>query len=133
MKPKQYILTFLFFPYYTFAQCVFVYFWNFEKRNNTNNKKRSASSTDGIKIKHQGVCHAWQKGECDRGDKCKFAHVAESPKKKQKVVVKLQKLKKVCHAWQKGNCTHGDACKFIHDMNGKNALQKDSNGEWIYN
>jgi hypothetical protein len=61
------------------------------------------------------VCYAFQKGECTRGDACRFSHTegggggggfggggGGAP---------------VCYAFQKGECTRGDACRFSHDPN----------------
>ena len=61
------------------------------------------------------VCYAFQKGECTRGDSCRFSHGeaggggggggggwAGAPP---------------CYAFQKGECTRGDACRFSHDPN----------------
>jgi hypothetical protein len=58
------------------------------------------------------VCYAFQKGECTRGDACRFAHGEGggggggggfgAP---------------VCYAFQKGECTRGDGCRFSHDPN----------------
>jgi hypothetical protein len=65
------------------------------------------------------VCYAFQKGECTRGDACRFAHGegggggggggfgggggGGAP---------------VCYAFQKGECTRGDGCRFSHDGGG---------------
>ena len=64
------------------------------------------------------VCYAFQKGECTRGDACRFSHVegggggggggygggggGGAPP---------------CYAFQKGECTRGDSCRFSHDPN----------------
>jgi len=65
------------------------------------------------------VCYAFQKGECTRGDSCRFSHTeggggggggggyggggGGAP---------------VCYAFQKGECTRGDACRFSHTEGG---------------
>jgi cleavage and polyadenylation specificity factor subunit 4 len=67
------------------------------------------------------VCYAFQKGECTRGDQCRFSHSeggggggggggfggggggGGAP---------------VCYAFQKGECTRGDACRFSHTEGG---------------
>ena len=64
------------------------------------------------------MCYAFQKGECTRGDACRFSHVegggggggggygggggGGAPP---------------CYAFQKGECTRGDSCRFSHDPN----------------
>jgi len=42
----------------------------------------SSWSTGPKRKKPQRVCHAFQKGECNRGEKCHFDHV-EAPVKKK--------------------------------------------------
>ena len=62
------------------------------------------------------VCYAFQKGECTRGDSCRFSHTMRdgyggggggggggAP---------------VCYAFQRGECTRGDACRFSHTEGG---------------
>lgn len=82
-----------------------------------------------------GVCFAWQKGECERGDTCKFNHfetattestveVAEDVKQKKKRNRKSKKSKKskadpdavqTCREFDKsGECKYGDDCKYAH-------------------
>ena len=55
----------------------------------------------------QRFCLPFQKGECKRGDLCKFAHVLGS----------VSNFKGACFAFERtGSCEKGDACKFSHDM-----------------
>jgi hypothetical protein len=69
-----------------------------------------------------GACFAFQKGECTRGDACRFAHdqgggggEAGPGRKRQKVAKPRGGLKHLCHEFeQRGGCAHGDACKFAH-------------------
>ena len=66
------------------------------------------------------VCYAFQRGECTRGDACRFSHTegpngggggggygsgggGSAP---------------VCYAFQRGECTRGDACRFSHTEGG---------------
>ena len=63
-----------------------------------------------------GVCFAFQKGECTRGDACRFSHTeggggggggfGASPRSSAP-----------CYAFQKGECSRGDSCRFSHDPN----------------
>ena len=60
-------------------------------------------------------CYAYERGECTRGENCKFSHGSEptyggfggggggTP---------------VCYAHQRGECTRGDSCKFSHEEGG---------------
>ena len=54
------------------------------------------------------VCYAFQKGECTRGDACRFSHDpnAEAP----------QRSSAPCYAFQRGECDRGDACRFSHEQ-----------------
>ncbi|VAH27411.1 unnamed protein product [Triticum turgidum subsp. durum] len=53
----------------------------------------------------RGVCYAFQKGECSRGDTCRFSH-------DEQVAVQGRG---VCYAFQKGDCSRGASCRFSHD------------------
>jgi cleavage and polyadenylation specificity factor subunit 4 len=53
------------------------------------------------------VCYAFQKGECTRGDGCRFSH---DPNAAAPV-----KSGAPCYAFQKGECSRGDGCRFSHD------------------
>ena len=59
-------------------------------------------------------CYAYERGECTRGENCRFSHGSEptyggggggggAP---------------VCYAHQRGECTRGDSCKFSHEEGG---------------
>ena len=50
-------------------------------------------------------CYAFQRGECTRGDACRFSHDPNAT---------APKASGVCYAFQKGECTRGDACRFQH-------------------
>ena len=59
-----------------------------------------------------GTCYAFQRGECDRGDSCRFSHGSSfnrgfsSPKSGN------------CFAFQRGECSRGDGCRFSHEVGG---------------
>jgi len=51
------------------------------------------------------------RGECDRGDSCRFSHDAaggDAPPRSSG--------RGVCYAFQKGECERGDACRFSHEV-----------------
>jgi hypothetical protein len=50
----------------------------------------------------KSVCFDFQKGKCQRGEKCKFAHVLSS------------KPPSPCFDFQKGKCARGEKCRFAH-------------------
>ena len=101
----------------------------------TNNKKgkggkgRSSSPVDKKKI----YCnYFFNKGGCNKGDKCLYSHSQkiydakmkgkkgrsgsrDSPRGKSKgSSSSVGPKKKVCWNWQKGTCTFGSKCKFLH-------------------
>ena len=53
-----------------------------------------------------GVCFAFVKGNCTRGDSCRFSHNKDAAP---------PKASGVCYDWQKGVCERGDACRFLHE------------------
>ena len=50
-------------------------------------------------------CYAFQAGECNRGDACRFGHFLPNH----------AGGKQPCLAWAGGGCHKGAACKFSHD------------------
>mmetsp|Transcript_69881 Transcript_69881/g.145714 ORF Transcript_69881/g.145714 Transcript_69881/m.145714 type:complete len:200 (-) Transcript_69881:92-691(-) len=61
-----------------------------------------------------GICYAWEKGTCERGDTCRFAHVGESGGNPHNPDAELGMMKR-CHRFARsGECKFGDECKFAH-------------------
>eukprot|EP00049_Salpingoeca_infusionum_P010400 m.177787 g.177787 ORF g.177787 m.177787 type:complete len:360 (+) comp14635_c1_seq2:619-1698(+) len=58
------------------------------------------------------VCYHWQRGFCERGTACKFAHPLGELTENQQTVT--PKRKDTCRHWQRGHCALGKACKFAH-------------------
>ena len=57
-----------------------------------------------------GICYAFQKGECERGDACRFSHnEAEADSST------LPKPRGICYAFNKGECDRGESCRFLHE------------------
>ncbi|KAG0613972.1 hypothetical protein M758_6G142000 [Ceratodon purpureus] len=54
--------------------------------------------------KTQGVCYAFQRGDCSNGDSCRFLHEKQE-----------ERPRRVCYAFQRGDCPNGDDCKFLHE------------------
>ena len=64
------------------------------------------------------VCYAFQRGECTRGDACRFSHEEgggggggggyDRPPSRGAPA---------CYAFQRGECDRGDSCRFSHDAN----------------
>jgi hypothetical protein len=63
------------------------------------------------------VCYAFQKGECTRGDSCRFSHT-EGGGSGGGYGGRGGGGAPVCYAFQKGECTRGDACRFSHTEGG---------------
>jgi len=73
------------------------------------------SSRGGGGGRDVGPCYAFQRGECDRGNSCRFSHDVgggggggggrggSRP---------------ICYKFQSGECDRGDGCRFSHDSNG---------------
>lgn len=56
-----------------------------------------------------GICYAFERGECDRGDRCRFSHGAASGDRG------APRSKGVCYAFQRGECERGDQCRYSHE------------------
>ena len=59
-------------------------------------------------------CYAYAKGECFRGDRCRYWHDPSIPKP--------DRSKQIgeggpCWAFAQGRCFRGDACRYSHDPN----------------
>ena len=60
------------------------------------------------------VCYAFQKGECTRGDACRFSHTEGGGGGGGGFGARPAAP---CYAFQKGECSRGDSCRFSHDPN----------------
>ncbi len=100
-----------------------------QKSENEEEKKVCASK------KFQGVCFQFQKGQCGRGENCRFSHeasldVAEGDSKTDSKTRKNKRGQNknrkvfqpdaagVCFKLLQGHCNHGERCKFSHDLEG---------------
>lgn len=78
-------------------------------------KSRGGGSGGG---KGGGPCFAFQRGECDRGDTCKFAHVMEDRDASRKTNLNAAGAaasNEVCRQFQLGKCRRGTDCRFSHE------------------
>jgi len=57
----------------------------------------------------RGICFSWRRGECHRGELCRFDHPLD-----QTICQFPDTLKGVCYQWQEGKCNRGERCQFIH-------------------
>ena len=80
-------------------------FTNFGSSGRQGSGSYGASRTSSA----SGTCYAFQRGECDRGDACRFSHeaVGDAP-------ASFSSGPKPCFQFQKGNCDRGDTCKYSH-------------------
>ena len=66
-----------------------------------------------------GVCFDFQRGECDRGDECRFSHdpdvvAAAGPAPERGPPRGGEKLDEICNNFLAGKCRYGDDCRRIH-------------------
>ncbi|GMI21996.1 hypothetical protein TeGR_g13735 [Tetraparma gracilis] len=59
-------------------------------------------------------CYAFQKGECTRGDQCRFSHDGEASGGGARPSFGADRPKGVCYAWGRGDCSRGSECRFEH-------------------
>ena len=72
--------------------------------------KNAKKARFGEGLSAKPVCYAFQRGECTRGDACRFSHDPNAGAAPQRSTAP-------CYAFQRGECTRGDACRFSHDPN----------------
>ena len=63
------------------------------------------------------VCYAYQKGECNRGEDCKFLHEINN---NVEIPARKSGGRGVCFSFQKGECEYGESCRFSHNTEGGN-------------
>ena len=66
----------------------------------------------------RGVCYAHQRGECDRGDSCRYSHDASAGAAAAGSGASGASRRVgggVCYAHQRGQCNRGDQCRFSHE------------------
>ena len=95
-----------------------------EKYINSINQNR----TDKSKAVNDTVCAFWLKGNCNKGNNCKFLHEKNPDKypecphgieckgKNSECPYKhTTKSRKECHSYNSGYCIHGKQCKDLHN------------------
>ena len=68
-------------------------------------------------------CHAWQRGQCFRGDACRYSHGGQQQQQQQQRSNNSRSSSSSsagrppnpCFSWQRGECYRGDACRYNHD------------------
>ena len=79
---------------------------NFSPRNN--NGHRGGKS--------RNPCFAFQRGECNYGDSCRYQHVNASSMTDANGNPIVIHPRGYCHAFARGECKFGDACKYRHEI-----------------
>jgi len=57
----------------------------------------------------RGICYSWRRGECHRGEICRFDHPQELKHSQL-----FDTSKPLCYQWQEGTCNKGENCQLIH-------------------
>eukprot|EP00601_Ochromonadales_sp_CCMP2298_P032556 CAMPEP_0173348582 /NCGR_PEP_ID=MMETSP1144-20121109/13818_1 /TAXON_ID=483371 /ORGANISM="non described non described, Strain CCMP2298" /LENGTH=159 /DNA_ID=CAMNT_0014296253 /DNA_START=43 /DNA_END=519 /DNA_ORIENTATION=- len=65
-----------------------------------------------------GVCFQFQRGECTRGDACRFSHSLEGGDAGGYAPRRTGGGGGACYAFQRGECDRGDASRFSHEAGG---------------
>uniref|UniRef100_A0A7S3UY16 Uncharacterized protein n=1 Tax=Aplanochytrium stocchinoi TaxID=215587 RepID=A0A7S3UY16_9STRA len=95
-------------------------------------KKEDESNVQGNPRKRKiGVCFAFQKGKCERGQGCKFLHTKEEKVEKPTKSIKPNSIEGkdvVCRDFRKGTCERGDKCKFVHTTTKQSTKQQTQGG-----
>eukprot|EP00941_MAST-03F_sp_MAST-3F-sp1_P005647 g5647.t1 len=69
---------------------------------------RRQREAERIARQSEQVCRAFQRGNCDRGARCRFKHVA----------------RELCRNFQRGHCRNGDNCRYEHKSKEQLAIEK---------
>ena len=77
-------------------------------------KERNKQRTD--------VCYAFQRGECVRGNGCRFVHILEKRNRDKK-----DRANEICYQFQRGECSRGATCRFLH------VKENASDGDYLVN
>jgi hypothetical protein len=62
-----------------------------------------------------GVCYSFQRGECNRGDDCRYLHETQETQGRRKT--------SVCYSFQRGECNRGDDCRYLHETTQRRARE----------
>ena len=97
----------------------------------------ASSSSSAPATYKRGTCFAFQRGQCQRGDRCKFAHEAAAgvpvsaasadggSRRVASPSSSAREAQKVCFDFLRGKCKWGDKCRFAH-VNTKEAREHGS-------
>ena len=86
-------------------------------------KDRSKRDSTG-----KNMCYDFQRGECTRGNRCKFSHNLEHGGNANKKAP----IKPICHDFLKtGKCERGNKCRFRHEIQNKEKVKKELKKEAV--
>lgn len=69
-----------------------------------------------------GICYAHQRGECQRGNTCRFSHDLSTGGGASSAAATA--TAEACIFHRKGTCTNGDNCRFRHDSGAQQQQQQ---------
>lgn len=63
-----------------------------------------------------GICYNFQRGECDRGNSCRYLHDKQGERSGGTERYGGGRSRRgVCYSFQRGECNRGDSCRYAHD------------------
>lgn len=91
---------------------------DFARGECTRDPCRFSHDPDAPDAPRSNLCYAFQRGECENGDDCIFAHPGVHDGKPREP---REKSDEPCHQFEEGTCERGDNCRFTHGEGGGDA------------
>lgn len=89
-------------------------FKDFDYLDQSQSTKRDKTLENNFKIKYKTErCKNWEKGICEYGDRCAFAH-GDAELRDKGILTKNYKTKHCKQFFEQGYCFYGNKCQFSH-------------------